>query len=35
MIVNDSTNINNNNKKECLSNDCQQFHQYQQQKKNV
>ena len=29
MILNNSTNINN--KKECLNNDCQQFHQYQQQ----
>ena len=33
MIVNKSTNINN--KKECLNNDCQQFLQYQQTKKNV
>ena len=31
MIVNNSSNV----KKECLNNDCQQFLQYQQTKKNV
>ena len=33
MILNNSSNINN--KKECLNNDCQQVHEYQQTKKKV